>query len=143
MLLKFRLRSERELRERLKKKKFDSEVINELLQYLKGHSFIDDNLFARSWIESRLKKPLGIRRLKLELKAKGVDNSIIENNALELTGIYSESEIVERIAKERLKRYKNIEEQKAKQRLYGWLLRRGFSPEIISDAINKACSQIS
>lgn len=139
LLLKFRLRSEKEIRERLIRKKFDIAVINEVVKFLKARNFIDDNVFAKTWIESRLKKPLGIRRLKQELNAKGIDSSIIEENAQELTKDYSEAEIVERIAKGRLNRLKKIEPQKAKMRLYGWLLRRGFSPEIISDCLSQVC----
>lgn len=141
LLLKFRLRSESELRERLFKKKFDIAIIDETIRFLKGHSFIDDSAFARIWIESRLKKPLGINRLKHELRQKGIDSAIIENSARELTKDYSESGIVGKIVKERLKRLESLGPQKARQRIYAYLLRRGFSPEIISEEISNQCNQ--
>ncbi|MEK6728267.1 MAG: regulatory protein RecX [Candidatus Omnitrophota bacterium] len=138
LLLKFRLRSEKELYERLRKKKFDEAAIKEVLVFLKERKFIDDNLFAKTWIESRLKKPLGFRRLTQELKLKGIEKEIIDTRIEEVRKGYSEADIVGRLAKMRLKKLKNIDTQKAKMRVYGYLLRRGFSPEIVSDAITKS-----
>ena len=138
LLLKFRLRSEKELYERLRKKKFDEAVIKEVLVFLKERNFLDDNLFAKTWVESRLKKPFGLRRLTQELKLKGIDKEIIDNRIEETRKGYSEADIVERLAKARLKKLKNIDPRKAKMRVYGYLLRRGFSPEIVSDAINQS-----
>lgn len=143
LLLKFRLRSEHELYERLKKKRFDEGVIKEALGFLKENNFIDDNLFAKTWIECRLKKPFGLRRVKQELKVKGINKEIIESQIREIKKNYPESEIVEKIAKERLNKLKNIDPQKARMRVYGYLLRRGFPPEIVSETLSQACKHSS
>ena len=137
MLLKFRLRSEKELYSRLKKKGFDEVVIKETLSFLKEKSFIDDRIFAKAWIESRLKRPLGIRRIEVELKAKGIDKEIIDNQIEAVKQGYSEEDIVSRIAQERFRKLKDIEPQKAKRRIFAYLLYRGFSPEIIVDMVNQ------
>ncbi len=136
LLLKFRLRSENELRERLKKKKFDAQVIEKVLSSLKEKEFIDDNSFTKAWISSRIKKPLGIRRIRQELALKGVDKSVIDNGINELKKNYSEKEIVENIAKDRLSKIKGYDPQKSKKRIFAYLLRRGFSPEIVIDVLN-------
>lgn len=135
--MKFRLRSEKEVRERLRRKKFSPEIIENTVSFLKEKRFIDDNDFARAWIRSRIKRPLGIRRLKLELGAKGVDKALIDAQIDELKGDYNEEEVVRKIARERLSRSKGIDRQKAKKRVYAYLLRRGFSPEAIIEALNK------
>jgi regulatory protein len=137
LLLKFRLRSEEEIRKRLEKKKFDTRVIESTLSFLKDKGFIDDNYFAKAWVESRIKKPLGIRRLKQELRIKGIDKEIIESRINEIRKDYPEEEIVKQIAKKRLSKIKGIESQKAKKRVYAYLLRRGFSPDIILEAVNQ------
>ncbi|MFA5356951.1 MAG: regulatory protein RecX [Candidatus Omnitrophota bacterium] len=137
MLLKFRLRSEKEVRDRLKKKKFDAETIEDTVSFLKEKAFIDDEQFARAWIRSRVKKPLGIRRLKVELRLKGIDKAIIDAGINELKSDYSEEDVVKSIAKNRLSRLKGIDQQKAKKRVYAYLLRRGFSPESIIEVLNK------
>ena len=138
LLLKFRLRSEKEIYQRLKKKKFPEGIIQETLFFLRDKKFIDDNFFAKTWIESRLKKPLGLRRIKQELKLKGLDKEIIDSQIGEIKKGYSEQEIVIKVARQRLSKLKGIEPVKAKSRVYGYLLRRGFSPEIVIDVLNQS-----
>lgn len=137
LLLKFRLRSEKEIYGRLRKKKFEEKVIKETLAFLKDKRFIDDNYFAKVWIESRIKKPLGLRRLKQELKIKGIDKEIIDSQIEQIKKDYSEEDIVTEIAKRRLQKLKGIEPRKAKRRILGYLLRRGFSPDIVMDVISQ------
>lgn len=137
LLLKFRPRSEKEIYERLKRKKFNAEIIQKTLFFLKDRGFVDDKYFAKAWVESRIKKPLGLRRLKEELRIKGVAQEIIDSQINETKQDYSESDIVRKIAKDRLRRIKGIDPQKAKRRIYAYLLRRGFSPEAVVDAINQ------
>lgn len=136
LLLKFRLRSESELCQRLKRKGFADEVIKKILSFLKDKCFIDDNYFAKAWIESRIKKPLGLRRLKQELRIKGINKDIIEKTIGEIKENYNEEEVVKGIIKKRLVKLKNIDPQKARARIYAYLLRRGFSPAIVIDALS-------
>jgi len=137
-LLKFRLRSENELAQRLKLKKFPEESIKAIISFLKEKKFIDDNVFAKAWINSRLRKPLGLRRIKQELRQKGVDKEIIEEQS---SGVkdYSEAETVLDLAKRRLNILKGTDQVIAKRRIYAFLLRRGFSPEIVIDTLNQLC----
>lgn len=140
LLLKFRPRSEKEIYQRLKRKRFDEKIIQETLSFLKDKNFLNDNYFARAWMESRLKKPFGIRRIKEELKLKGIDKEIIENSIKEVKENYSEEEVVRGVARQRFSKLKNLEPQKARQRLFAYLLRRGFSPEVVVDTINTLCT---
>ncbi|MDP2937666.1 MAG: regulatory protein RecX [Candidatus Omnitrophota bacterium] len=135
LLLKFRLRSENELRQRLEKKKFNTQIIERTLSFLKDKGFIDDKYFAKIWTESRVKRPLGTRRLKQELIIKGIDKAIIDSQINEIKKDYPEEEIVASIAKDRLNKLKGYDPQKARRRVYAYLLRRGFSPEVVIDAL--------
>jgi regulatory protein len=137
LLLKFRLRSERELYSRLKKKDFPESIIRKTISFLKEKGFIDDSVFAKNWISSRLKRPFGLRRITQELKLKGVDREVIAQQVQGLKGNYCEEKVVEEIARFKLNKLKNVEPQKARSRLYGYLIRRGFSSEVIIDVINK------
>ncbi len=137
MLLKFRSRSEKEIYVRLKKKRFDEKTIQETLSYLKDNNFINDISFANAWIESRLKKPIGLNRIRKELKIKGIDEKIIEQKIDELKDRYFEQDIVKKIAKEKFNRLKNIEPDKAKRRIFSYLMRRGFSADAVLDTLNE------
>ncbi len=137
LLLKFRPRSEQELTRRLKQKKFSPEIIKSTVSFLKEKGFLDDVSFAKAWIESRIRKPIGFRRLNAELKLKGVNQEIIDSQIQKIKENYSENETVLRIAREKFAKLKNAEPDKVKTRIYAYLLRRGFSPDAVMDAINQ------
>ena len=141
-LLKFRLRSVDEIRQRLKKKKIPADIIEQTIRFLKEKEFIDDGIFAKLWLQSRLRRQMGFKRIIRELKEKGINPDIIEEITRETRKDYSEEKIVSDLARERLRKLKNVDRGKAKQRLYGWLLRRGFSPEVVFDVVNKICKPI-
>lgn len=137
LLLKYRLRSEEELRLRFRRKKFDTKTIEETISFLRQKRFIDDRLFCRAWIDSRLKRPYGLRRIKLELKKKGIPAKVIEEESAKVCENYSESSEILELAKTRFEKLKDMEPYAAKRRLYAWLLRKGFNPESVSEAIEQ------
>ena len=136
-LLKFRARSEREIRDRLRQHKFDNLIITQVIEYLKNHKLLNDEDFALAWTRSRLVRPLGLKRIYFELKQKGIEKNIIDQVFGDIRATYNETEIVERLAKEKFEKLKrNTEPNKAKQKIYAYLLRRGFSPDIVSDSVS-------
>ncbi|MCX5709134.1 MAG: regulatory protein RecX [Candidatus Omnitrophica bacterium] len=141
LLLKYRLRSVEELRDRLKNKKFSETAIKNTIDFLKEKRFLDDAQFSRAWISSRLKRPYGLRRIKQELRLKGVDKEIVERQAGDLSCDYSEPDIVEEIVTRKADNLKGLEPVKARQRLYSYLIRRGFTPEIVIEKINRLWKQ--
>lgn len=137
-LFKYRFRSERETRDRLKRKRFSPEIIENVIIYFKGLGLINDLLFTKSWIEARLKRPYGLKRIIYELKNKGISEKIIEEEIQEIRKSYSEYDIVKRIAEEKFKGLNlRIDPDKIKRRIYSFLLRRGFSPEVIYEVLNQ------
>ncbi len=101
-------------------------VYARLLQ--KGH--IDDERFARYWVENRNQaKGASRRKLQAELRAKGVEPSIIDA-ALAATDRSDEDELAKIIAK---KRAKYPDDQKFMQ----YLARQGFSYDDIKTALQQ------
>jgi len=94
----------------------------------RGH--IDDEKFARYWVENRNQtKGMSRRKLQAELAVKGVDRAIIEN-ALEVSERSDEEELRKIIAK---KRGRYPDEQKFMQ----YLARQGFSYDDIKSALSE------
>ena len=137
MLLALRPRSREELGQRLARKKFDNAIIEATLAFLQEKKFIDDLAFAREWIAFRLAKSYGLLRIRQELAFKGVAPSIIERCCSEAAQGISEQELVTGLVNRKVSQYKGVDPQKAKTRLYGYLLRRGFSPEIILEELSR------
>lgn len=136
-LIKFRPRSEKELKDRLQEKGYSLNAVSDTLIYCRKHHFIDDELFARAWAQGRIKRPFGLNRISYELYAKGVKKEIIDHVIQEVKREYREEEIIHDIIKNKWKKYQDIEPEKAKARLFGFLSRRGFSRDLIVDALSR------
>ncbi len=136
-LLKFRARSKQEIIDRLKKKKFSGSVIKNTVEYFQELNYINDNDFAASWVSTKIAKPLGPRRIFFELKQKGVGEEIIEEAWDKASKDYSELSVALSLAEKRMRLNRGIDKNKAKQRIYGYLNRRGFSPDVIIEVLQK------
>ena len=134
-LLKVRYRSEHEVRERLKQKGFEAEIVEETIQYFHKIKLLNDQEFARHWISYRLLKPYGQYRIRYELQEKGVDAKIINEELNSAFTDRSEDEIARELLSKRITKYKDMDPQKLKQRMYGYLSRKGFSAPIVRQAL--------
>jgi len=134
-LLKFRLRSEQELRDKLSTKNLPTPIAEQTIRYFKESELIDDAVFARQWTSSRMKKPFGLGRIRLELQKKGIEAAIIDKVLTEAGRQYDELAVVTPLAKHRASKYSNVSTEKIRQRVYGYLLRRGFSTSSVIKAL--------
>lgn len=136
-LLKIRPRSQKELTDKLKYQEFDQATIDQTLDYFKGLKLIDDREFARQWIQWRAARPFGSNRIRFELKQKGVSQDIIEELLKIFKENVSEEETVTELAKRRKALLKGLEPDKLRTRLYGYLLRKGFSPATVIKVLKR------
>ena len=88
-LLKYRSRSRKELQDRLRHKKFSENTINQAIVYFDSLDLIDDQAFAVNWLNSRLSRPLGLRRIFFELKRKGISKDILDGLQAKLRDNYN------------------------------------------------------
>ena len=138
-LLKFRQRSESEIRDKLKARKYDAQIIAGLVTYFKDSGDINDREFARAWIDERCLRPMGLKQIRLELKQKGVDEEIIKELLSEKKRTLNEAEIVQELVSKRFDKLKEKKGhlQRTKARIYGYLVRRGFSGGVVYEAVEK------
>lgn len=134
-LIKFRARTEKEIRDKLALKKYEPAVLEATVDFLKRSALLDDALFARLWVDGRIKKPLGARRLRRELASKGIRREFIE--AALAPHLAGAPLALEELLRRKLKTMKITDIKKARARLYGFLCRRGFDPGAIAQAIEE------
>jgi regulatory protein len=134
--LKIRPRSIGELKEKLRKKSFSETEIETTIHDLTASGLLDDRAFTKSWINYRLARPFGFRRIIQELKAKGIDQEIIEQTVAEVEG-YSPEAVALELAQRRWQRLPNIDPLKKKKRVLDFLLRRGFDAAVAMKALKK------
>lgn len=135
-LLNYRWRTEKEIRDRLIKKEYDENIIEETISYLKNYNFIDDKRFAEIYTEQKIKnKKLGNYRIKHELYNKGVSQEIIE----EVLEKYNDTEYERalELGRKKIKSYKNDDIQAIYRKLGGYLQRRGYSYDCVSSVLKE------
>ena len=140
--LAIRPRSEKEIRDYLKKKKASDEVIDLVIERLASHKFIDDEEFVRWWVRQRtVNKPQSYSLTKRELLIKGVDKETIDEVFQEPDEErQDEYALAKKIVERKIGKYRNLDKKEIYEKLGGVLSRRGFSWEIIKRAIDD-CSK--
>jgi regulatory protein len=135
--LGFRSRSQKEVENYLQRKGFCTEVVEEVIEKLKGYGYIDDMTFAKEWVSNRMRNnPKGKRTMVQELRAKGVHQNIIDNIMSTITD--EEEEALALVLVEKYyKRYKGLEEREMVYRIGQALARRGFQWELIQRVIRR------
>ena len=112
------------------KKGVAPEITERVYDRLVEKGYVDDEKFTRYWVDNRnLTKGMSQRKLQAELRAKGVESSIIDRYLAE-SSRSDEDEISKIIAKKR-NRYPDD------QKLMQYLARQGFSYDDIKDALTR------
>lgn len=106
------------------------EIAERVLARLIEKKYLDDEKFARFWFEHRfLQKGTSVRRLKLELAQKGIENDIVERLIAE--NIRSDDEELQKIIAKKRRKYASDE-----QKFIAYLARQGFAYDDIKRALS-------
>ncbi len=128
------------------KKPKSERAISLVISRLKKLGYINDEVFAVWYIESRNRsRPRGRKLLGLELRSKGIDREIIEkvnqpaNEYGDNPGEQSQSEtdLALRVAEKKLQSYRNLNSLAFRQKMSALLARRGFDWETITEVIDQ------
>jgi regulatory protein len=138
VFLAYRPRSEREVRDRLQRKEFPEPIVEGVIARLCKLGYVDDEAFARYWVEQRqTHRPRGSRLLRLELQRKGVarDTTVEVLDQLE-----QEDDPVAaacRAAEKKASSLRLTDEREFLQKVGQFLLRRGFDYETARTAARR------
>lgn len=146
-LLSSRPRAEREIRDRLRVKEFSDQTIAGAIDALKAAGLLDDREFARTYVRNALAlKPTGPLLLKKKLLLLGVDRKIIESVIAESGDQTGNGADAQRAASSYLARAARAKTPTdaavLRGRLTAFLLRRGYSWEVVRPLVQKAIKGI-
>ena len=135
-----RARSKHEIEQKLMQAGYRPCTVEMVIYKLQRENLLDDADFARQWVESRQNHKLGRSRIAQELRRKGISQdeaeealSIIEDED-QLSGAIA-------LAAKAAARIKPDEDlRKASNRIAGMLARRGYSWDIVKQAVSAAIS---
>ena len=127
--LGYRARSEREVRDRLRRYGYGGQTVESVVEHLEDLGYLDDEQFARLAAREKARK-YGPKRVLAELRKSGVgaetaQDAVDEEFAgrSELQEAYSAAE----------RRYNRGGSEAEARRVYGFLMRRGYSAEVCSE----------
>ncbi|MBA3274868.1 MAG: RecX family transcriptional regulator [Chloroflexia bacterium] len=128
--LAYRPRSEGEIRHRLQRGGYPEATIDAVIDKLRSWHYVDDEDFARRWIENRAAhRPRGARLLAQELQAKGIDRQVMAEALAEAE--LDEASDALTLARQRSRQLQDLEPDIRERRLTGFLARRGYGFDVI------------
>src|SRR6478735_8265060 len=150
-------RSVAEVRRKLTRLGYRPELVAGAVDRLTELGFLDDEAFARAWVESRDRsKPRGEHALRRELGLKGVDRSIVDavlgdrrdDATAAAVGLDEPPVSPDDAAAERLLRRKlapilrETDPRRRLQRAYALLARNGFGPDVCSAVSRRVLADV-
>jgi regulatory protein len=130
--LGYRPRSNAEVRHYLTGKGFSEQVVDEVIVRLSEAGLLDDLAFARYWVENRETfRPRGRILLRQELRQKGISDRLIDKVLTET----DEGESAYAAGIERAKRYAQLDDEAFREKMSGFLRRRGFDYEVVRETV--------
>ena len=131
--LSYRPRSNAEIRKNLDKHEVPAALIAETIERLERNGLVNDETFARLWVENRNQfRPRSRSYLSMELRQKGIDDEIIRTV---LDADVDEEALALEAARKYARRVEGLERTEFRNKLGGFLARRGFSYAIIAPIV--------
>jgi len=138
--LSYRPRSSAEVRQNLTKRGFSEVIIEEIFYRLERTGLVNDQEFARAWVENRNTfQPRSRSALRLELRRKGLSEEIIQPVLDEQV---DEEALAFEAARKYSRRLAGLEWLEFRQKLSGFLARRGFSYTTLSPVVSEVWKEI-
>lgn len=132
-LLASRSRTEKEIEESLKRNAYPEKAIARVMARLIDAGYLDDADFAANWAASRTGKGIGPRRIRMELRQKGVSLKEIDDAVSSINTDDALNGAI-RIA-EKASRGKDLSSPADRQKIIAALARRGFDFSIAKQAL--------
>lgn len=118
----------------LRRRGYLAPVAESVCARLTENRLIDDSRYAQRYVELRQDSAIGKYAMKRKLRAKGIDENIAED-ALETLDDESQLATAKELAKKLSRRYENEEPYARKSKLSQALARRGYSWDIVREAV--------
>jgi regulatory protein len=139
-ILAVRARSAREMRLGLLLKGEPEALVNAAVARLLTLGALNDELFARQFVRSRMTRAgFSRRRLQAELARRGVERRAADAAIAEVMEeeVVDPTATIERLAARKLRTLQKVDEPTRRRRLYAFLARRGYHGDEIRAALTK------
>ena len=130
-------KTEKEMRDKLKLKEYNTKTIDNTIIFLKEYNFINDYNYAKMYIRDKLKTQ-GERKIRYALISKGINEVTIDEIIDGIEDIDSRNVALELANKKyRVLIKRESDQYKLSQKLYAFLVGKGYSYSIVSDVVKE------
>jgi len=138
--LSYRPRSRAEIDRYLQKRDLSESQIESVAERLERAGLLDDEAFARFWVENRERnQPKGLRALRYELRGKGISNETIERVLVSVDVPDSAYRSVARKAQQ----LAHLDQQAFTKKIIEYLARRGFDYEVARETAGRHWAELA
>ena len=141
--LSFRARSVKEVRDKLAQMDYAAEIIEQVVADLERQQLLDDRDFARRWVEARLRRANGSRKLAQDLRRKGGGAESVDEVRAEYAAELDSGERAVELLGKQAGRYRGLERDKAKRRMLGFLARRGYDADMARKVVDQVWQELA
>lgn len=133
-------RTHREVADKLKSYGLDEDEAGEIIIRLGREKLLDEERYAQAYARGKHRtNGWGRRRIKLEMKAKGLSDYCIKSGLKELEGDEYYAKLKQLLA-QRDAREKEAHPLKRKMKLTAYLNQKGYESDLIQDALGELLS---
>jgi regulatory protein len=151
-LLEAAPRTVADLRTRLLRAAWPAALVEGAIERMTELGFLDDEAFARNWVESRDRgRPRGERALKIELRRKGVGQDVVDATLDDRrdaavaafsddpdSAVSPDEVAAERLIARRARSLDRLADDRARRQwAYALLARNGFDPDVAGRVANR------
>lgn len=128
-------RSMKEIETYLKKKDYDSDIIDRIKDFLVENNLVNDEFLAENYIQEAVSKGYGALKIKYELEKRGIVIKAIEEKISQYLPKDQEREKAQQIFEARLNG--QVPNQKNCAKIARYLASKGYDMEMICEIITK------
>ena len=138
--ISYKPRTVGETKKKLREAGFEDDIIADAVKELKKDGLLNDARYARQWVEERqMLRPRSRRVLEMELRRKGISDTLIQRTVEDVDDYASAYEI----ASNRLYKYNGLSEFDFRRKLRAYLSGKGYTYDVISEVGEKLWKQVN
>jgi regulatory protein len=137
--LSYRPRSRAEVADYLQRRGESDNQIHAITDRLERAGLLDDEAFARFWVENRERfRPRGLRALRYELRSKGINDEIVDR----VLSTVDVSTSAYEAATKKAHQWIHLDRQTFRRKLAEYLARRGFDYEVAQEVALRCWTEL-
>lgn len=132
------LKTIHEIEKKLKDKEYSDETIIRVITFLDEYKLVDDDKYAEIFFKEKL-RTRGVKKARFELSSKGIPKEIMEKALETLSSSSVEEDSCLKLAEKKYAQLvkRETDAYKLKNKLYTFLLGKGYSYELINSTLSK------